>query len=214
MKWITGIFGGWCLGLAGLLITVIVSPFPRAPFGLHQLLLFPAACAGSSCVTYRAWWTAVTNRPGRIQPDAVLTGLLEERALRQVAFREGVRVSEQELAQALEAVYASLDGVPGGEETLQALYGSDPDGALRRGLRVLLLRQKLIAHSIRSPWDGQNAPRVTAWNIHIRWDPVRHAIVARTGHAALAREQGVREKLNQGECGPSCSPRPFSLLSP
>ena len=183
-------------GIAGMFLLLVAGgalfPFPDAPRSLHRWLPVPVACAGSSCVTYAQWSVGVDRLTKRRSPVDVLTVLLEERAITVVAFREGVRVSSLEVEQALGAVRSTLDGVPGGTEMLRDVYGTYPEQVLRDGLRALLLREKLAAQGLSSPWEGSNPPRVTIWNIHLRWDASRHVVVSQTSSGALAREQKMR----------------------
>lgn len=191
MKHVLLFSGVGLIGMVMLLAGVAaVSPLGRAPLSLHAWFVSPVACAGSSCVTYRAWSAAVRRDRGAHDALEVLTFLLEERATAVVAFREHLRISDAEVEQALGEVHATLDGVPGGREVLADAYGVNAKRRIREGLRALLLREKLAAAGIPSPWKAPEPPPVAVWNIHLRWDPSQQKVMASSG--ALAGEKKTR----------------------
>lgn len=156
----------WAIAGATTLPTVPPSP-------LHRWLPLPITCVGSSCVTYHELSVRSSAETG--MPSMLLTSLLEARAWNLAALEEGVRVSEQEIDQALGALRERLTE-HGGERLLQDLYAQNEE-TLREGLRTLLLREKLQALGITSPWREDAS--VSVWNMHLRWDPSTHQIVSR-----------------------------------
>lgn len=185
---------GVTLGILGACaLAVSLIPFPSAPLKLHAWLPLPVACVQYSCVTYAQWYREVSAGNGEGKPEELLSSLLETRAVRTVASREGVRVRAADVEQALTGVRDALGTVPGGVTLLAAAYGPRHEEVLRKKFSDLLLREKVAALGISSPWDASVAPGVRMWNIHLRWDAERHVVVPRA-LLPFARAQRARSQ--------------------
>lgn len=172
-----GLLYGMGLTLAALPATAALTRPPEGPLGVHRWMPLPVACVGVSCVTYRRWSRALHATDASSMD--VLSTLLEERVGETVAHREGIRITSAEIDQVARTLIQATQEIPGGGSVLRELYGADPDRAIRERAASFLLRQKLTVAGIPSPWDADRLPPlITVWNPHLRWDPVRHTIVA------------------------------------
>lgn len=145
----------------------------------HRRLPLPIACVGLSCLSYRDLAEDLERAPDATLLD-LLTRRLEERALSLVAFREGIRVSDTDIARAVAATEGAVAGAPNGNAVLKDLYGPAWKSSLASAFQTLLLREKLHAEGIPSPWSATPVPTVTVWNVHLRWDPTAHRVVEKS----------------------------------
>ena len=167
-----------------LIVVVIVlglvsfSTYPNAPLGLQQWAPAPVACAGYYCVTYREWTTALSKDNTGRKPEVILTGLLLDRATQITAYYEKVRISDADIKQAGSAVEKTINAIPGGKNMLNQTYGGNADIYLsKEGIKAILLREKMSALGIVSPWKSKYAPRVTVWNVGLRWEDETKSIL-------------------------------------
>ncbi len=164
-----------------ILIVAVVSlfPYPRAPLGLQVWMPIPIACAGYSCVTYRELSALVNKNVSKGDPEKILTALILRRATGVVANYEKIRVSKQDAEQTIETIEKTMESVPGGKRILDETYGNAFAGVAKNDIISLLQRQKMQALGIDSPWDSEYAPKITVWNIGMKWDNERKQIVER-----------------------------------
>ncbi len=182
MKWLFRV--AVSLSVLFIFLSVVIAgatTVPEAPFGLHRWMPLPAVCAEARCITYRRW-TALFNAVGD-QADAaeILTALLTSRAASLVARRSGLSVSNAEVDAALKSLNERTHGQPELQAFVDSLYGNMEGVTFREGLRDVLVRQKLAAAGVTSPWTHAAAPTVTLLSVRYRWDDGSHRIVLRSG---------------------------------
>lgn len=154
----------------------------------QRQLPLPVACVGLFCVSYRDL-AADLDRSPDAAPIDILSRRLEERAFSLVAFRQGIRVSESDISRAVGGAREAVLSVPEGNAVVRDLYGVTWEASLASAFETLLLREKLQAEGISSPWSATPAPTVTVWNVHLRWDSTTHQIV---GTSSVAGDANVR----------------------
>lgn len=164
--------------LVALFGIVSLNTYPTAPFGLQQWLPAPVACAGYFCVTYSEWSEALKKSDKGSKPEVVLSALILDKATQLVAYYEKVRISDGEVTQASSAVEKTINAIPGGKNMLNEAYGGNFSAILtKKGVSAILLRQKLSAMGIISPWNSKYAPMVTVWNVGLKWDAASKSVV-------------------------------------
>lgn len=154
--------------------------YPTAPFGLQKWVPVPVVCAGYYCVTYREWSEAIKkDRSGR-KPEVLLTALLLDKATQVTAYYEKVRISKADIKQASSAVEKTINAIPGGKNMLNEIYGGNSATYLsEKGISAILLREKMSALGIISPWASKYAPKVTVWNVGLKWDEKTKSVEVR-----------------------------------
>jgi len=162
------------------------TPVSGTQRAFHRWVPLPIACVGLSCLSYRDLAHDLDRNPDASPPE-VLTRRLEERALSLVAFREGIRVSDDDISGAVSGAREAVLGVPDGNSVVRDLYGAGWEASLASAFQTLLLREKLHAQGITSPWSATPAPTVTVWNMHLRWDPTSHQIVGKPSVAGAIK---------------------------
>jgi hypothetical protein len=156
------------------------SPYLSAPFSLHNWVPLPVACAGYYCVTYREWTQTIGRSGIESKPEVVLSALLLDKATQTTAYYEKVRISKEDIKQASLAVEETINAIPGGKNMLNEIYGGKSATYLsEKGIKAILLREKMSALGIESPWVSKYAPNVTVWNIGLKWDEVSRSVVIR-----------------------------------
>jgi hypothetical protein len=160
------------LGIVGL------YRYPEAPFGLQQWAPVPVACAGYNCVTYGEWSKTIKKDTTGNKPEAVLSALLLDKATQSVAYYEKIRISDAEIKQVGMTVEKTINAIPGGKNMLNEKYGGDASLYLsKKGIGAILLREKMSALGVTSPWASKYAPRVTVWNVGLKWDEGSKSVV-------------------------------------
>ncbi|MDO8511861.1 MAG: hypothetical protein Q7S57_01195 [bacterium] len=161
-------------GLVGL------SVYPTAPFGLQKWVPIPVVCAGYYCVTYREWTEAIKKDGSGKKPEVLLSALLLDKATQVTAYYEKVRISKADIKQASLAVEKTINAIPGGKNMLNEIYGGNSATYLsEKGISAILLREKMSALGIISPWESKYAPNVTVWNVGLKWDEASKTVVTK-----------------------------------
>lgn len=164
--------------IVGVLGTVSFFPYPAAPFDLHQSAPLPVVCAGYSCVTYRQWSKAVKNDDTKKTPEVVLTALVFDEVTRQVADYEKVRISKDEIRQAVSAVEQTINAMSGGKNLINEAYAGKTEKYLsEKNVSRILLRQKLAALGVANIWVSKYVPKITVLNVSLKWDDAGKKIV-------------------------------------
>lgn len=146
------------VGFLGLAVGVALMPFPEKPSPVHAWMPTPAICAGYACVTWAQWHKA--HVPGKDAMD-VLTVLIEEKAFSVLARSKSVTITDEEVRIAIDAA----------DHVLSSSGGSSVAGASQyREMRSILLREKLIADGMLSPFDVPLLSSVRVWHAYARWD--------------------------------------------
>lgn len=170
------LFGGMALWVLAAL-----RPIPTAPLAVQRWLPLPLACADARCVTY-VGLARVAARVGQTDGAAdLLTALLTNRAVVLVARRSGLTASREEVEAAAAAIADAARSQPDLRAYLVQEYGSQmlEQPSFRSGLRTILLRQKLAAAGVSSPWVHPAAPVVTILHARYRWDATKQQVVER-----------------------------------
>lgn len=168
-----------CGGLA-LWVLAALRPVPTAPLAVQRWLPLPFACADARCVTYLGL-ARVAARAGPADAADLLTALLTNRAAELVARRSGLTASREEVEAAAAAIADAAHSQPDLGAYLDQEYGPRmlEQPSFRSGLRTILLRQKLAAAGVSSPWAHPAAPVVTILHFRYRWDATKQRVVER-----------------------------------
>lgn len=176
------------LALLGVLVLLAAAAaLPVSGSSIHWFLPLPVACAGARCVPYREWVGAIRRAeqgtPGTVLSVQdrlrLLTELLTADAATTVARRTGLSVSDADVEQTLKAIDQVSADHQDVRRLLETLYGDLQDPQFRRGMRDLLLRQKLSASGIPNVWTHATAPTVTVLHLRYRWDADAFRVVER-----------------------------------
>lgn len=179
MKKILATFAWLAVGLIIVFLgTVSFFAYPNAPLGLHRWAPAPVACAGYFCVTYREWNETVKKNGTKTDPKIILSALILDKATQVVSYYEKVRISDAEVAQASSAVEKTINAIPGGKNMVNEIYGGQLSSYLtKKAVSAILLREKLFALGVTSPWNSKYAPIVTVWNTGLKWDTASKKVV-------------------------------------
>lgn len=172
------VFGaGLFVALLGLWVVAAVVPIPAAPLRLHGWWPLPLACVGARCVSYQA--LAARAAADLLGPVDLLSRVVMQEALQQVARSHGLSVTDRELDTALSAIDAAVIGSPELKVFLEQSFQGLQSPRLKEGMKDLLLRQKLRAVGLKDIWALPHAPRVIVLHARYRWDDRAHAVVPR-----------------------------------
>lgn len=131
----------------------------------------PVACVGYACVTYSSWNGAIKkNKNQATTREKLLTELLTRKAVGVVASYEKVRISADETELAMNSIEKTIESVPGGDAETGGIYRGGLSEYGKTSLAAMLMREKLAAAGVKSPWESKYVPKVRVINRHLIWD--------------------------------------------
>ncbi len=160
-------------------------PLGKAPLGIQGWAPLPVACVNYSCATFAELGgeKRYADTGGRTDLD-ILTALVGRRMDGIIASRAGIKVTREEVRQAIDASRRILAETRGTADIFEKIYGAN-EGRTERYFRDAILREKIVATSAERE-AGADAIKVRVLSPFVRWNAGEKAAVMRRPYPMLA----------------------------